>query len=201
MGPGACLNLRDRRERLLNLRTFQDQGFQGRCDGGRELYNTGMDERNGGEFQLPLDDRDVLEITDVIRQSIVVLSPDGATLYANRAALETTGVTAGEVIEKGFFMRAFHPDDVERIREEREVSLLEGLPFELEMRCLVKSGYQSGQYRWQLFQYDALKDESGRILRWYVTATDIDDRKRNEERLRNENFVLRKDIDRSAMFE
>ena len=77
------------------------------------------------------------------------------------------------------------------------MGLLEGLPFELEMRALFKNG----QYRWQLVQYDPLKDERGRIIRWYVTATDIDDQKRTEERLRNENLVLREEIDRSSMFE
>jgi formate hydrogenlyase transcriptional activator len=46
-----------------------------------------------------------------------------------------------------------------------------------------------------------LRDEHGQILRWYATATDIDDRKKTEERLRNENLVLREEIDRSSMFE
>jgi formate hydrogenlyase transcriptional activator len=65
------------------------------------------------------------------------------------------------------------------------------------MRLLPKGG----EYRWHLSQYNPLKDESGKIIRWYATATDIDDRKRAEERLRNENFVLREEIDRSSMFE
>jgi formate hydrogenlyase transcriptional activator len=127
----------------------------------------------------------------------VVLAPDGATLYANRVALDRTGLSIGEVNDKGFLTRAFHPDDIDRVREERRVGLLEGIPFELEMRSLLKNG----QYRWQLIQYDPLKDERGRIIRWYVTATDIDDRKRTEERLRNENLVLREEIDRTSMFE
>lgn len=38
-------------------------------------------------------------------------------------------------------------------------------------------------------------------MRWYATGTDIDDRKRAEERMRNENVALREEIDRSAMFE
>jgi formate hydrogenlyase transcriptional activator len=60
---------------------------------------------------------------------------------------------------------------------------------------------KSGEYRWQFVQYDPLKDEGGRVVRWYVTATDIDDRKKTEERLRNENLTLREEIDRSSMFE
>ena len=159
--------------------------------------NTDIDDRKHAEQELREAERNLRTITDAIRQSIVVLAPDGTTLYANRMALDRTGLTVGEVNEEGFFTRVFHPDDVDRVREERRVGLLEGLPFELEMRSLFKSG----QYRWQLVQYDPLKDERGKIIRWYVTATDIDDQKRTEERLRNENLVLREEIDRSSMFE
>src|SRR5215813_5710078 len=123
------------------------------------------------------DGEDIHSTADAIRQSIVVLTPDGATLYANQAALDYTGVSAGEANNKGFFARAFHPDDVGRVREKRRTGLLEGLPFELEMRSLFKNG----QYRWQLVQYNPLRDGHGRIIRWYVTATDIEDRKRTEE--------------------
>ena len=159
--------------------------------------NTDIDDRKHAEQELREAERNLRTITDAIRQSIVVLAPDGTTLYANRMALDRTGLTVGEVSEEGFFTRVFHPDDIDRVREERRVGLLEGLPFELEMRSLFKSG----QYRWQLVQYDPLKDERGKIIRWYVTATDIDDQKRTEERLRNENLVLREEIDRSSMFE
>ena len=94
-------------------------------------------------------------------------------------------------------MLAAHPDDRDRIQAERQAGVLAGNPFEMEARCRFKTG----QYRWQLFQYNPLKDESGEIIRWYVTATDIDDRKRAEEQLRNENLVLREEIDRSSMFD
>ena len=159
--------------------------------------NTDINDRRCAEQQLRQNEEDLRTITDAIRQSIVVLGPDGTTLYANRVALDLTGLTVGEVNDKGFFERAFHPDDVDRVREERRVGLLEGLSFELEMRVRFKTG----QYRWQLIQYDPLKDERGRTIRWYVTGTDIDDQKRTEERLRNENLVLREEIDRTSMFE
>jgi formate hydrogenlyase transcriptional activator len=159
--------------------------------------NTDIDDRKRAEQKLRQDEGDLRTITDAIRQSIVVLAPDGTTLYANRVALDRTGLTIAEVNDKGFLTRAFHPDDIDRVREERRVGLLDGIPFELEMRSLSRDG----QYRWQLVQYDPLKDERGRIIRWYVTATDIDDRRKTEERLRNENLVLREEIDRTSMFE
>jgi PAS domain S-box-containing protein len=159
--------------------------------------NTDIDDRKRAELKLQQNEEDLRTITDAIRQSIVVLAPDGTTLYANRVALDLTGLTLDDVDDKGFFAQAFHPDDVDRLRAERQEGLLRGVPFELEIRAFFKSG----QYRWQLVQYSPLKDEHGRIIRWYVTATDIDDQKRTEERLRNENLVLREEIDRTSMFE
>ena len=159
--------------------------------------NTDINDIKCSEQKLRREEADLRTITDAIRQSIVVLAPDGTTLYANRVALDHTGVTPGEVNNEGFLVRAFHPEDIDRVRDERRVGLLEGVPFELEMRSLFKNG----QHRWQLIQYNPLKDERGQIIRWYATATDIDDRKRTEERLRNENLVLREEIDRSSLFE
>jgi formate hydrogenlyase transcriptional activator len=159
--------------------------------------NTDIDDLKRSEQKLGEDEAHLRTITDAIRQSIVVLAPDGTTLYANRVALEHTGLTPGEVNNQGFFARAFHPDDIDRVREERLAGLMRGDPFELEMRSLFKNG----QYRWQLIQYNPLKNEHGQVIRWYATATDIDDRKKTEEQLRNENLVLREEIDHSSMFE
>src|SRR5207247_6085283 len=50
-------------------------------------------------------------------------------------------------------------------------------------------------------RYNPFRDEQGHLVRWYATGTDIDDRKRSEERTQNENLVLREEIDRSSMFE
>jgi len=159
--------------------------------------NTDIDDRKRAEQKLRKNEEDLRTIIDAIRQAVVVLTPDGTTLYANRVALDTTGLTMGEVNDNSFLTRAFHPDDVDRIREERQERLLGGAPFELEMRVLFKSG----QYRWFLNQYNPLKDERGQIIRWYVTGTDIDEQKRTEEQLRKENLVLREEIDHSSMFE
>ena len=49
--------------------------------------------------------------------------------------------------------------------------------------------------------YNPLFNEQGRVARWFATATDIEDRKRSEERVRSENLALREEIDHSSMFE
>ena len=162
-------------------------------------YSTGtdIDDRKRSEQKLRESEENLRTLIDAVRQYITVLALDGKVLYTNRVALDLTGLTVGEVNDGGFFPRAFHPDDVDRVRAERQENLLHGTPFDLQMRLRFKNG----QYRWQLFQYNPLIDESGQIIRWYCTATDIDDQKRTEDRLRNENLVLREEIDRSSMFE
>jgi len=161
------------------------------------LLLTDIDDRKRAEQKLRQSEQELRTLTDTIRQPIVVLAPDGTTLYANRVALDITGLTIDDVKSEGFSVRAFHPDDLNRLRDERRAGLLEGVPFDLQMRALLKDG----QYRWHLIQYNPLRDEHGQIIRWYITATNIDEQKRTEERLRNENLVLREEIDRSSMFE
>jgi formate hydrogenlyase transcriptional activator len=156
---------------------------------------TDIDDQKRKEERLRQEGDDLRTITDAIRQPILVMAPDGTRLYANRVACERMELTPEEVIKETF--AATHPDEVNRVRDERRAGLLEGVPFDLEMRIL----FRDGKYRWQLLQYNPLKDESGQIIRWYATATDIDDQKRKEERLRNENVILREEIDRSSMFE
>jgi len=153
--------------------------------------NTDIHDLKCSEQKLRQEEADLRTITDAIRQAVVVLAPDGTTLYANRVALEISGLTMAEVNNNSFLTRAFHPDDVDRVRAERQERLLRGTPFELEMRAWMKNG----QYRWYINQYNPLKDDRGRIIRWYMTGTDIDDRKRAEEKLRQSEEDLRTIID------
>src|SRR4029453_6460129 len=159
--------------------------------------NTDIDDLKQTEGKLREEERELRRITDAIPQTIVIQDPDGTPVYANQAVLDYTGLTMEDVITSDFRARIFHPEDLERLREERRAALARGLPFEIEQRALRKDG----QYRWFLIHYNPFRDEQGRLVRWYATGTDIDDRKRTEDRVRNENVALREDIVRSSMFE
>jgi len=159
--------------------------------------NTDIEDRKRAETKLLEDERELRRITDAIPHTIVVLDPKGHPLYANQAMLDYTGLTMQDVLASDFRARTFHPEDLERVRQEREGGLARGLPFEIEQRTLRKDG----QHRWLLLRYNPFRDEHGRLVRWYATGTDIDDRKRAEDRTRNENVALREDIVRSSMFE
>src|SRR5580692_2345923 len=143
------------------------------------------------------DERELRRITDAIPQAIVVQDPSGAPVYANQATLDYTGMTARDVVAPNFRERIFHPDDLQRLRDERQAALVRGIPFEVEQRALRKDG----QYRWFLIRYNPFRNEQGQLIRWYATGTDIDDRMRAEERTRNENLALREQIEHSSMFE
>jgi len=159
--------------------------------------STDIDALKQAEAKLREDERALRRITDAIPQNIVILDPDGSPIYANRATLDYTGLAMADVVSSDFRTRIFHPEDLERVREQRQAALADGLPFELELRALSKHG----QYRWFLTRYKPFHDEQGRLVSWYATGTDIDDRKRAEDRMRNENVALREEIMRSSMFE
>ena len=78
-----------------------------------------------------------------------------------------------------------------------KASLASGEPLENELR----GRRADGQYRWFLVRGVPLRNEHGTILKWFGTLTDIEDRKQAEERLRNENVVLREEIVNTSMFE
>jgi len=153
--------------------------------------------RQRSQETLRKSEAELRRITDVIPQAIIVLAPDGRTLYANRVTLEYSGLNLEDVTSADFRQRVFHPDDLERVAAERQRLLSGEVPFELELRAR----RHDGKYRWFLIRYNPFRDEQGRVIRWYATGTDIDERKQAEERIRKENIALRDEIDRSSMFE
>jgi len=171
-----------------------------------ELVGTSMDVTEQHEAraalqtafeQLKAEETELRRMIDAIASYIYVLRPDGTALYANQTVLDYTGLTLEDVQREDQRARVFHPEDLERLRGERHGALARGMPFELEQRALGKDG----NYRWFLVRYNPLRDDQGHIIRWYATGTDIEDRKRAEQRMRDENLALREQIDQAFMFE
>jgi formate hydrogenlyase transcriptional activator len=159
--------------------------------------NTDIEDLKRAEAKLRQDEQELRRMLDAIPQAIVVLSREGRAVYANQTTLEYTGLTMDEVAAPDFRERVFHPEDVARLEEERRQALARAVPFENEHRAR----RHDGQYRWFLIHYAPLLDDEGRVLHWYATGTDIEDRKRGELRVQSENLALREDIDSSSMFE
>jgi formate hydrogenlyase transcriptional activator len=142
-------------------------------------------------------ERQLQQTVDAIPQTIVVLGSAGSVEYANRTVIDYTGLSAEDLMGSDFRPQVFHPEDMERLRETRRLGFSRGLPWENEIRVRRKDG----QYRWFLIRYSPLVDDHGHVVRWCAAGTDIDKRKRDEQRLREENLALREEIDHSSMFE
>ena len=130
-------------------------------------------------------EKELQQLVDLVPQLIVVLDSDGKWIYANRVAREYTGLSVEEFQSLDVIGKIIHPDDVERMRAARERGLAGSEPFELDARQLGKDGI----YRWFLVRYNPLVEE-GRVRRWYLSATEIESRKQEEERVRQENVRL-----------
>jgi C4-dicarboxylate-specific signal transduction histidine kinase len=74
---------------------------------------------------------------------------------------------------------AVHPDDLARFMDEWRVALAGGKPLETEARLR----RADGEYRWLLIRAVPLRDETGKIVKWYGTSADVEDLKRAEEAL------------------
>src|SRR6516165_4418051 len=107
------------------------------------------------EEALQSSERNLRLMIDVIPTFVHVLRTDGSVLYVNQAVLDYTGLTLEDVQKEGYRARVFHPDDVERLREERQQALTRPVPFENEQRVLAKDG----TYRWFLIRYNPLVEE------------------------------------------
>ena len=176
-----------------SYRWFQARAEPMRDEAGRIVHWYGVavdiDDRKQAEDALRKSEEELRGIVDALPQSISVLGPDGTGLYVNRPLLDYTGLTMEQLMTPDARGNPvlFHPDDWARLKDERARGLTRAMPFEIEWRVRRKDG----QYRWFLVRYNPLRDEHGRILRWYAGGTDIDDRKRAEEALRKSEQELR----------
>ena len=148
------------------------------------------------EEKIRQSERWLRQLVDLSPQHVTEFGPDGSPLYNNQAALDYHGLTLEEW-RSADLNRLLHPQDAERMRREYPGKFRSGSPYEFEVRLRRKDG----EYRWFLFRFKPMLDEQGGLTRWYAAATDIEDRKRAEERIRDENLVLREQIDQTFMFE
>ena len=125
-------------------------------------------------------ERSLRSAIDGIPGHLAVLAPNGEVETVNRQSLEYFGRSL-EWIKKWGTNDALHPEDLPRVVEVLRRAVASGLPFQFEQRMR----RFDGEYRWFNTRGDPVRDDSGRIARWYLLATDIEDRKRAEHALRS----------------
>ncbi len=111
--------------------------------------------------------------------------PDGYIDFFNQRWLDFVGLSF-ENISGWKWTASVHPEDVEAFVEKRRATLETGEPFEAEARIR----RADGEYRWMLHHSVPLRDGQGKIVRWYGSSIDIEDRKRTEEAVRRSEAYL-----------
>jgi PAS domain S-box-containing protein len=123
-------------------------------------------------------------VIDTIPTLVWRAGPDGVPDFLNQPALDYTGLSPDQ-IETGW-PRAFHPDDKKDMLVKWSAIRQSGMRGSLEARLR----RFDGEYRWFLFEAVPLRDESGNIVKWYGSSTDIEERKRAEQKLRRSEAKL-----------
>jgi PAS domain S-box-containing protein len=113
--------------------------------------------------------------------------PDGSADFLNQRFREYTGLAVDEGLGEGW-LKAIHPEDPASSIDEWRAAFAAGKPFEFEARLR----RADGEYLWFLFRGEPLRDELGKIVKWYGTTTDIEDRKRAEEEITRQKEIFQK---------
>jgi formate hydrogenlyase transcriptional activator len=165
--------------------------FQSAKDG--VAFVLDLSEQKRAEEKIRGQEIELRQILDLAPQLMSVYGPKLERLYANRGALEYIGMSLDQWMQtpRGAFV---HPDDVEKLSDFEDT---DPSGYDLEVRLLKGDG----SFRWFLIRVSALRDEKGQLMRWLVSCTDIDERKRAEEKVQQENVALREEIDKASMFE
>jgi len=161
------------------------------------LLVAGIDqtERREAEEQIRNSERNLRTTIDTIPAFIFSALPDGSFDFASQNWFDYSGLSPEEVYGWDW-TDVIHPEDRDQAVETWRESMATGVPGENEHRVR----QANGEYRWFLARNAALRDENGHIVRWYVVLVDIENQKRAEEQLRNNEWNLRTIIETIPAF-
>jgi PAS domain S-box-containing protein len=138
----------------------------------RAALQRAFDEIKGSEDRLRL-------IIDTIPTLAWSTRPDGMADFYNQRWLDYTGLSAEQALDSGWRV-AIHPDDLNSLLGYWQSLIASGESGETEAR--LRGG--DGEYRWFLFRGCPLRDNSGKVVKWYGINTDIEDRKQAADAVR-----------------
>jgi PAS domain S-box-containing protein len=141
-------------------------------------YVADVTDHRRAEEALRRSEEEFRTLADAIPQLVWMNQPDGAAEYFNEQWRGYTGI--GVERDPEAWARALHPDDRERTLARWRRSLAAGEPYETEFRL---RSARTGTHRWFLARALPIRDDQGRIRRWFGTCTDIDEQKRVEDEL------------------
>ena len=149
------------------------------------LLLTDIEDRKRAEEALQASERNLNLAINSMPVLVWSARPDGSVEFFSQTWLEYTGLTPEDALGWGW-TNAFHPEDLPGLSTYWQSIAAIGEPGEYEARLR----RWDGQYRWFLLRANPLRGESGQIVAWYGSNTDIEDRKLAEEALRERELNL-----------
>ncbi|MFB2982880.1 PAS domain S-box protein [Microseira sp. BLCC-F43] len=152
-------------------------------------FTTDITKRKQAEITLRQSEERYRYLAESIPQLVWTANAEGALLDLNQRWLDFTGLTFPQAQTQGW-EGIVHPDDLPILSENWAAAQKDGTLYQAEGRIR----RADGMYRWHLHQAIALKDEQNQIVKWFGTATDIEDQKQLEqqrERLLQQEQVAR----------
>jgi PAS domain S-box-containing protein len=174
---------------LMGVEVFEEGGKDG------VAFVLDLTERKRAEEAARRSENELRDVIDTIPAMAWTALPDGTNDFMNHFWREFTGIPSKEASGAGW-KASFHPADIATHVEKWCASLATGKPFENEARL---RGASDGEFRWFLHRAVPLRDENGNILKWYGISTEIDERKRTEQALREREAKIRGMFDASII--
>ncbi|WP_187142963.1 PAS domain-containing protein [Terriglobus albidus] len=140
--------------------------------------NVDIDERKRAEETLRKSERELRTLIDILPAYIETSLPDGTVDFLSQSWLDYSGQTREEVTGWDW-ARTIHPDDVDRVVANWQAGVASGEPVEQELRCRRADGV----YHWFLNRSLPLRDDEGKIVKWYGILFDISSLKETEHAL------------------
>jgi PAS domain S-box-containing protein len=150
---------------LVGAAVFKEGGDEGLA------FVLDLTERKRAEEALRESERSLRSAIDGIPGLVGVLAPNGDVEAVNRQIIEYTGQSLEELRNWGT-NGTVHHEDLPHVAEVFVKSIAFGIPYQLEQRLR----RFDGEYRWFDNRGVPIRDDSGRITRWYVLLTDIEER-------------------------
>jgi PAS domain S-box-containing protein len=164
---------------LIGVATFEDGGNQG------VAFVLDLTERKCAEDALRASERSARSALDGIAGLVAIMTPNGEVETVNRQCVEYFGRPVEE--QKDWVTTDMvHPEDLPHMLENFKSAIATEIPYHFEQRLR----RFDGEYRWFETRGGAVRDDSGRIVRWYVLLTDIDEAKKAEQALRERETQL-----------
>lgn len=143
--------------------------------------NIDIEDRKRAEEAVQASERDLRRMTETIPQMLWSATADGAFDYCNSQYLHYSGLTMADIRGDGW-KKVLHPDDVESTARAWRESIETGKPYHVEVRRLRAA---DRTYRWGVTTALPLRDDTGRIIKWYGSSIDMHDWKQAQDELRD----------------